>query len=118
MPAPRPVADDPPEWPYTSSNAVANPREFSLTTPRLNCVEEQSLDPMAAFPESTSYSWVSGFEVAPNKATGLSFYYSGLYAQKNSSLNSDGTCCVGFGFPGASNVADRFIRRLQVATRG
>jgi len=56
-----------------------------------------------------SYSWVSGFEFAPNKATGLYFYYSGLYAQKNATLNSDGTCCVGFGFPGASNAADRLI---------
>jgi hypothetical protein len=56
-----------------------------------------------------SYSWVSGFELAPNKATGLYFYYSGLYAQKNATLNSDGTCCVGFGFPGASNAADRLI---------
>jgi hypothetical protein len=56
-----------------------------------------------------SYSWVSGFELAPNKATGLYFYYSGLYAQKNAALNSDGTCCVGFGFPGASNAAGRLI---------
>jgi hypothetical protein len=56
-----------------------------------------------------SYSWVSGFEIAPTRATGLYFYYSGLYAQKNSTLNSDGTCCVGFGFPGASNAADRSI---------
>ena len=56
-----------------------------------------------------SYSWVSGFELAPNKATGLYFYYSGLYAQKNATLNSDGTCCVGFGFPGASNAAGRLI---------
>ena len=56
-----------------------------------------------------SYSWVSGFEFAPNKATGLYFYYSGLYAQKNAALNNDGTCCVGFGFPGASNAADRLI---------
>lgn len=56
-----------------------------------------------------SYSWVSGFEFAPNKATGLYFYYSGLYAQKNSALNSDGTCCVGFGFPGAGTAADRLI---------
>ena len=57
-----------------------------------------------------SYSWVSGYELAPNKATGLYFYYSGLYAQKNAALlNSDGTCCVGFGFPGASNAADRLI---------
>jgi hypothetical protein len=56
-----------------------------------------------------SYSWVSGFEFAPNKATGLYLYYSGLYAQKNATLNSDGTCCVGFGFPGASTAADRVI---------
>lgn len=56
-----------------------------------------------------SYSWVSGFELAPNRATGLYFYYSGLYAQRNSTLNSDGTCCVGFGFPGASTAADRLI---------
>lgn len=56
-----------------------------------------------------SYSWVSGFEFAPTKVTGLYFYYSGLYAQKNSALNGDGTCCVGFGFPGASTAADRLI---------
>jgi len=59
-----------------------------------------------------SYSWVGGFELAPNKATGLYFYYSALYAQRNSVLNSDGTCCVGFGFPGANNVADRLIGQL------
>src|SRR5277367_1983831 len=59
-----------------------------------------------------SYSWVTGFEFAPNKATGLYFYYSGLYAQKNATLNSDGTCCVGFGFPGASNAADRLIEEV------
>jgi hypothetical protein len=56
-----------------------------------------------------SYSWVSGFEFAPNKATGLYLYYSGLYAQKNATLNSDGTCCVGLGFPGANTAADRLI---------
>ena len=62
-----------------------------------------------------SYSWVSGFEFAPNKATGLYFYYSGLYAQKNVTSNSDGSCCVGFGFPGASTAADRLI---EEATAG
>ncbi|HEX8798900.1 MAG TPA: hypothetical protein VF772_09815, partial [Terriglobales bacterium] len=62
-----------------------------------------------------SYSWVTGLELAPNPATGLYFYYSGLYAQKNATLNSDGTCCVGFGYPGASNAADRVI---QEATGG
>jgi hypothetical protein len=44
-----------------------------------------------------------------NKATGLYLYYTGLYAQKNATLNSDGNCCVGFGFPGASTAADRLI---------
>ncbi|HEY4051244.1 MAG TPA: hypothetical protein VGM27_30650 [Acidobacteriaceae bacterium] len=59
-----------------------------------------------------SYSWVSGFEIAPNKATGLYFYSSGLYAQKNATLSSDGTCCVGFGYPGANTAADRLIEEV------
>ncbi len=62
-----------------------------------------------------SYSWVSGFEIAPNKITGLYFYYSGLYAARNATLNSDGTCCVGFGYPGANTNADRLI---EEATTG
>lgn len=62
-----------------------------------------------------SYSWVSGFEIAPSKITGLYVYYSGLYAQKNTTLNSDGTCCVGFGYPGANTNADRLI---EEATTG
>lgn len=59
-----------------------------------------------------SYSWVSGFEIAPSKATGLYFYYSGLYAQKNATVNSDGTCCVGYGYPGANTNADRLIEEV------
>jgi hypothetical protein len=59
-----------------------------------------------------SYSWVSGLEIAPSKYTGFYLYYSGLYAQKNSTLNSDGTCCVGFGYPGANTNADRLIEEL------
>ena len=62
-----------------------------------------------------SYSWVSGFELAPSKITGLYFYYSGVYAQKNVTLNSDGTCCVGFGYPGATTNANRLI---EEATAG
>jgi hypothetical protein len=62
-----------------------------------------------------SYSWVSGFEIAPNKITGLYAYYSGLYAQKNATLNSNGSCCVGFGYPGANTNADRLI---EEATTG
>ena len=56
-----------------------------------------------------SYSWVSGFEFAPSKTTGLYAYYSGLYAEKKATLNTDGTCCVGFGYPGANSNADRII---------
>lgn len=41
-----------------------------------------------------SYSWVSDLEIAPNKQTGLFFYYGGVYAQKNATLDSTGTCCV------------------------
>ena len=59
-----------------------------------------------------SYSWVSGFEIAPSKITGLYVYYSGLYAQKNATLNSDGTCCVGYGYPGANTNADRLIEEF------
>jgi hypothetical protein len=62
-----------------------------------------------------SYSWVSGLEIAPNKKTGVYFYYSGLYAQKNATLDSTGTCCVGFGGPGSNLNPDRYI---QEATGG
>jgi len=62
-----------------------------------------------------SYSWVSGLEIAPNKRTGVYFYYSGLYAQKNATLDSAGTCCVGFGGPGSNLNPDRYI---QEATGG
>ncbi len=60
-----------------------------------------------------SYSWVSGFEIAPSKITGLYVYYSGLYAARNATLNSDGTCCVGFGYPGANTNADRLIEEAN-----
>lgn len=53
-----------------------------------------------------------GLEIAPNKATGLYVYYSGLYAQKNATVNTDGTCCVGWGYPGASNGADRLMEEV------
>jgi len=59
-----------------------------------------------------SYSWVSGFEIAPNKATGFYVYYSGLYAQRKSTANSDGSCCVGYGNPGANLNADRVIQEF------
>jgi len=59
-----------------------------------------------------AYSWVTGLEVAPNKATGFYAYYSGNYAQKNAALNSDGTCCIGFGGPGSSLTPDRYIQEV------
>jgi hypothetical protein len=61
-----------------------------------------------------SYSWVGGLEIAPNKVTGLYMYYSGVYAHRNATLNSDGTCCVGFGFLGANTNADRLIEEVTL----
>jgi hypothetical protein len=58
-----------------------------------------------------SYSWVSGFEIAPNNVTGLYIYYSGVYGQKNVTLDTNGDL-IGWGYPGASNVADRYIQEF------
>jgi hypothetical protein len=58
-----------------------------------------------------AYSWVSGFEIAPNKLTGLYVYYSGVYGQKNVALDTNGNF-IGWGYPGASNVADRYIQEF------
>jgi hypothetical protein len=58
-----------------------------------------------------SYSWVSGFEIAPNNVTGLYVYYSGVYGQKNVTLDTNGDL-IGWGYPGASNVADRYIQEF------
>jgi hypothetical protein len=58
-----------------------------------------------------SYSWLSGFEIAPNKLTGLYVYYSGVYGQKNVALDTNGNF-IGWGYPGASNVADRYIQEF------
>ncbi len=56
----------------------------------------------------TSYSWVSGFEIAPNKTTGLYAYFSGAYGRRNTAIDSDGSY-IGWGYPGDSNAADRVI---------
>jgi hypothetical protein len=56
----------------------------------------------------TSYSWVSGFEIAPNEATGLYAYFSGLYARRNTAIDADGSY-IGWGYPGSSNAADRLV---------
>jgi hypothetical protein len=58
-----------------------------------------------------SYSWIGGFEIAPSKATGFYAYYSGVYAQRNSTLDSNGTL-IGYGFPGANLNADRVIEEF------
>ena len=57
-----------------------------------------------------AYSWVSGFEIAPNKATGLYAYFSGLYGLRNSAIDADGSY-IGWGYPGASNAADRVVEQ-------
>jgi len=58
-----------------------------------------------------SYSWIGGLEVAPNKATGIYVYYSGLYGQNNVTVDSTGNY-IGWGYPGSSNVADRNIQEF------
>jgi hypothetical protein len=58
-----------------------------------------------------AYSWVGGFEIAPNKQTGLYVYYSGLYGQKNLAIDTTGNY-IGWGYPGASNAADRNIQEF------
>jgi hypothetical protein len=58
----------------------------------------------------TSYSWVSGFEIAPSKATGLYAYFSGLYGLRNTAVDLTGSF-IGWGYPGASNAADRVVEQ-------
>jgi len=60
----------------------------------------------------TAYSWVSGFEIAPNKSTGLYVYYSGLYGERRTAVDTDGSL-IGWGFPGASNVANRLVEEIS-----
>ena len=64
-----------------------------------------------------AYSWTSGFEIAPDKNTGWYAYYSGNYGERETVLDTTVTPnkLVGWGFPGASNGADRYI---QEATGG
>jgi len=59
-----------------------------------------------------SYSCVSGLEVAPSTRTGFYVYYSGLYGQKNVARDTDGSF-IGWGFPGASNAADRNVQEIS-----
>ena len=58
-----------------------------------------------------AYSWVSGFEIAPNKATGFYVYFSGLYGQKETTVDTSGSL-IGWGYPGASNAADRYVSEI------
>jgi len=58
-----------------------------------------------------AYSWVSGLEIAPSTRTGLYVYYSGVYGQKNVAVDTDGSF-IGWGYPGASNAADRTIQEV------
>jgi hypothetical protein len=58
----------------------------------------------------TSYSWVSGFEIAPNKATGFYVYFSGLYGLRNTAIDADGSY-IGWGYPGSLNAADRVVEQ-------
>ena len=54
-----------------------------------------------------SGSGIGGFEYQPNPKTVIYGYYSGAYFDKNFSLT--GTTYTGYGFPGSSNSANRYI---------
>jgi len=58
-----------------------------------------------------AYSWVSGFEIAPNKATGFYVYYSGVYGQNETTVDTNGKF-IGWGYPGGSNAADRIVSEI------
>jgi hypothetical protein len=63
-----------------------------------------------------SYSWVSGFEIAPSKATGFYAYFSGLYGARNTAIDLPAAgvetgSYIGWGYPGASNSADRAVEQ-------
>jgi hypothetical protein len=62
-----------------------------------------------------AYAWTSGFEIAPDKNAGYYIYYSGNYGERETVLDTATGKLVGWGFPGASNGADRYI---QEATGG
>jgi hypothetical protein len=54
-----------------------------------------------------SGSGIGGFEYQPNPKTVIYGYYSGAYFDKNFSLT--GATYTGYGFPGSSNSANRYI---------
>jgi len=63
-----------------------------------------------------SYSWVSGFEIAPSKTTGFYAYFSGLYGSRNTAIDlpaagAETGSYIGWGYPGASNSADRVVEQ-------
>ena len=60
-----------------------------------------------------AYSYVTGVEYAPNKLSGYFAYFSGLYGQANSALDTNGSY-LGWGYPGASTAADRSIQEFSV----
>lgn len=60
-----------------------------------------------------AYSWTSGFEIAPDKNTGFYAYYSGGYGQREIVIDTATGKLVGWGFPGASNAADRTVQEAS-----
>ena len=56
-----------------------------------------------------SMSGIGGFEYQITPASLVYGYYGGVYAMRNYSVVSAGSC-LGFGFPGSSSAANRFIQ--------
>ena len=79
--------------------------------PALRCSSCRRLPQVASNSPINAYSWVGGFEIAPNKMTGFYAYYSGLYGEKNQAIDTTGSY-IGWGYSGASNGADRYVQEF------
>ncbi len=55
-----------------------------------------------------------GFEIAAGKNLGFYAYYGGIYIDKNTALDANGTTPIGYGFRTSANSQDRYIQEITV----
>ncbi len=60
-----------------------------------------------------AYSWLGGIEYAATKTSSFYGYYSGAYGQRQTAIDLNGNY-IGWGFPGASNSANRTLNEISV----
>jgi hypothetical protein len=53
-----------------------------------------------------------GFEIAAGKNLALYAYYGGIYIEKNTALDANGSTLIGYGFRGSANSQDRSIQEV------